>query len=72
MAIDRLKLLMDNNEETVELLDTCSLISFPNHPFHLYTGERREGLKKSIQENGVMIPIIVVPNGRDKYTIISG
>ena len=46
MAIDRLKLLMDNNEETVELLDTCSLISFPNHPFHLYTGERREGLKK--------------------------
>lgn len=73
MAIDRLKALMgDVEDQAVERINANMLEPFPNHPFHLYIGEKREALKKSIQENGVMVPVIVIPKDRNKYTIISG
>lgn len=52
-------------------LDVNSLIPYKNHPFKMYSGKRLEDMVDSIKENGVMNPIIVMPeNG--KYMILSG
>ncbi|AFM01484.1 ParB-like partition protein [Desulfitobacterium dehalogenans ATCC 51507] len=55
----------------IELELDC-LISFSDHPFKLYTGERLENMVESIKENGVLQPIIVRPVGSGKYEILAG
>lgn len=61
------------NDENVEYLLVEELDDFENHPFILYNGERLEAMKNSIQEYGIITPIVVrlkKKNGR--YEILSG
>ena len=50
------------------------LRSFENHPYKVQDNEEMERLAESIQQNGVLSPIIVRPveNTSDEYEIISG
>jgi len=54
-----------------ETLFTDELISYINHPFKLYEGERLNDMVRSIQELGVIVPIIVRPLD-ENYEILSG
>lgn len=47
------------------------LVSFSNHPFKLYEGERLNDMVESIKEFGVIVPIVVRPIGTS-YQILSG
>jgi ParB family chromosome partitioning protein len=48
------------------------LVDFRNHAFKKYTGDRLTRLAKSIEDSGIIQPIIVRPKGKDKYEILSG
>ena len=48
------------------------LTHFKNHPFKLYTGQRFDDLVDSINEHGIINPIIVRPIGDDSFEILSG
>lgn len=48
------------------------LIPYHNHKFELYAGERLEDMVQSINDNGVLIPIIVQPSGNGMYEILIG
>lgn len=52
-------------------IDLVKLVSFKNHPFKLYEGERFENMVRSIRELGVIVPVIVRPKG-EEYEILSG
>ena len=60
-----------NNSQTLEIDD---LVPFSDHPFKLYEGERLDDMVRSIEELGVIVPVIVRPNSNDEYTyeILSG
>lgn len=61
------------NDENVEYLPIEQLDNFENHPFKLYTEERLEAMKKSIQDYGIITPIIVrVKKMTGGYEILSG
>lgn len=53
-------------------LSISMLEHFPDHPFELYSGERFEDLKASIQEHGVLSPILVRKTNEGNYQILSG
>ena len=55
-------------------LDIADLIPYADHPFKLYEGERLDDMVRSVQELGVIVPIIVRPNDGDEvtYEILSG
>ena len=53
-------------------LDIDALFPFPNQPFRPYKEEEMEKMVESIQENGVISPIIVRPKEDGTYEIISG
>lgn len=60
-----------NNNSGVQKLPIGNLVPFPNHPFKLYTGERKNDMIESIRSSGVLNPIIVREyNGQ--YQILSG
>ena len=56
----------------VFLLPLSSLHPLDGHQFRLYTGKRFDDMVESIRENGVILPIIVRPKGKDSYEILSG
>ena len=47
-------------------------IAFQENPFKVRDDEGMEMLVQSIQDNGVLIPIVVRPTKEDKYEVISG
>ena len=54
-------------------LEIDSLVPFPNQPFNPYKEEEMAKMVESIQENGVISPIIVRPKADgETYEIISG
>ncbi len=54
-------------------LEIDSLVPFPNQPFDPYTEDEMAQMVESIQENGVISPIIVRPKADgETYEIISG
>ena len=54
-------------------LDIDTLLPFPNQPFNPYTEDDMAKMVESIQENGVISPIIVRPKADgETYEIISG
>lgn len=53
-------------------LDINTLLPFPNQPFHPYKEDEMEKMVESIQENGVISPIVVRPKEDGTYEIISG
>lgn len=58
----------ENNELEIE-----KLVSFRRgQPFSLYDENKKEEMKESIKENGILVPIIVRKIEDDKYEILSG
>lgn len=53
-------------------LDIDTLFPFPNQPFRPYKEEEMGKMVESIQENGVISPIVVRPKEDGTYEIISG
>lgn len=74
MGIDRLNALMGKDKsDDIQYIKPNKLMSYSLNPFKKYDGERRENLKQSIINNGVINPVIVVSNLFDNsYTIICG
>ena len=62
-----------DNIGTITELPQELLVAFPEHPFKPYSGEQLWDLVKSIEEHGVLSPILVrpAPDGQ-RYEIISG
>lgn len=59
-------------QETIKNINIDLLIPFENHPFKKRDGIENEELKESIQENGLLQPIIVRSFSAGTYEIISG
>jgi ParB family chromosome partitioning protein len=62
---------MISQENQVKQIPLDLLIPYHNHKFKLYEGERLNDMLASIQQNGILTPIIVRPMG-DKYEILAG
>lgn len=60
-------------KNAVRSIDIDKLIPYKNHCFKLYEGERLDDMVRSVQQYGIMVPIIVrnVPDS-DTYEILSG
>ena len=58
--------------EKVIALSASLLEPFQGHPFRVASGEEMEQLKESIQEYGVLSPLLVRPRGDGRYEIVSG
>lgn len=63
----------DVMKNAVHSIDIDKLIPYKNHCFKLYEGERLDDMVRSVQQYGIMVPIIVrnVPDS-DIYEILSG
>lgn len=63
----------DVMKNAVHSIDIDKLIPYKNHCFKLYEGERLDDMVRSVQQYGIMVPIIVrnMPDS-DKYEILSG
>ncbi|MBS4881258.1 MAG: ParB/RepB/Spo0J family partition protein [Firmicutes bacterium] len=59
-------------QEKVINLPLDQLLSFPNHPFKVLDDEKMLETVESIQERGVLVPILVRPKNDGKFEIISG
>lgn len=60
-------------KNTKKIISIEKLHPFENHPYKVQDNEEMERLAESIQQNGVVSPIIVRPkeNTADEYEIIS-
>lgn len=75
MSINRLNTLLQmDNDNSIMSLPINKLDLFPNSPFKVYEGKKKEQLIESIKDNGIMFPLIVIPNreSRGRYTVLSG
>lgn len=45
---------------------------FPNHPFRVADDEEMEALAESVAENGVLVPLTVIPGDGGRCTLVSG
>lgn len=65
---------MISQENQIKQIPIDMLVPFHNHQFTLYEGERRDDMVQSIQQNGVMTPIICRPHKDEigKYEILIG
>lgn len=64
------KLDVENN--TIIKVPVDSLIPFKNHPFKLYSQDKRQQMIESIKEYGILNPLIVRQIEGSQYEIISG
>ena len=55
----------------IEMLPIDSVHPFRKHPFRLYEGERLDDMVESIQEHGILSPLIVWKNS-DGYEMLAG
>ena len=63
----------DVMKNAVHSIDIDKLIPYKNHCFKLYEGERLDDMVRSVQQYGIMVPIIVRNiSDSDKYEILSG
>lgn len=60
------------SEDQITIIDDALIDEFPGHPYRLYTGKRHADLLESIQELGVLTPIIVRAESSGRYTLLSG
>ena len=58
--------------EGTEMLKLESIPSFKNHPFKVIDDEKMSELKESIKVNGILSPVLVRPDGKGGYEMISG
>ena len=59
------------NTSSIQEIPIDMLVPYSNHPFTIYSGERLDDMVRSVQNYGIMVPIIVrEQNG--KYEILAG
>lgn len=58
--------------EQVVIVDDTQIDEFPGHPYKLYTGKRYTDLLESIQELGVITPVILRREENGRYTLLAG
>ena len=61
-----------SQQEQLKQIDLDMLVTYHNHKFKLYEGERLDDMVNSIKENGVLTPIIVRALDNGKYEILAG
>ncbi len=61
-----------SDSQVVTMLDAGVLVPFQNQPFRVATGEEMDQLKESIQEYGVLSPLLARPLPNGRYEIVSG
>lgn len=69
-SIDEL-LGVPSTEGTVDL-DVNAIYPFENHPFRVVDDEKMDELVSSIEESGVLTPVLVRPDDEGTYEMISG
>ncbi|MCR5776133.1 MAG: ParB/RepB/Spo0J family partition protein [Lachnospiraceae bacterium] len=69
-SIDEL-LGVPSTEGTVDL-DVMTIYPFENHPFKVVDDEKMDELVASIEESGVLTPVLVRPDDEGTYEMISG
>lgn len=62
----------DAKKEKIETLDISLLDSFKNHPFKVLENEDLKKLQESINDNGVLEPLIVRKTEDGRYELVSG
>lgn len=60
------------NEEAAMDIEIRSIHSFVDHPFKVVDDEKMQELVESIRINGVLVPVLVRPDGRNGYEMVSG
>ena len=60
------------NEEAAMDIEIRSIHSFEDHPFKVVDDEKMQELVESIRTNGVLVPVLVRPDGRNGYEMVSG
>ena len=60
-----------NLEKVIEV-NLTDITDFPNHPFKVTDDDEMEKMRQSVEENGVVHPILVRPTSDGKYELISG
>ena len=60
------------SKEHVENLKISDIADFPNHPFKVIVDDEMREMSKSIEEYGVLVPVLVRPKQDGKYEMISG
>ena len=56
----------------IQELDISLIDAFPNHPFKVVDDEKMIELTESIENNGVLLPVLVRPKEGGRYEMISG
>lgn len=64
--------MVEEKGEKVQEIDLCELFSFQNHPFKVSDDEKMQDMLQSIQEYGVLNPLLVRPMKTGGYEMISG
>ena len=62
----------DDKKEKVETIDISLIDDFKEHPFKVIENDELKSLEESIQNNGVLSPVIVRPKDDGRYEMISG
>lgn len=60
------------NEESAMEIEIDKIHPFDGHPFKVIDDEKMQDLIDSIQENGVLTPVLIRPDNHDGYEMISG
>ena len=68
------KALFGTDESEVIEIPVEKLNHYHRHPFQLYDNSKKDALIRSIQENGILVPLIVQPlnKGNSIYEILAG
>ena len=59
-------------DSLLRTLPFSEMTDFPNHPFRVYDGERKQDMVDSIKEKGILQPLIVRALDDGQYHILSG
>lgn len=54
------------------MIDDTLIDEFPGHPYKLYTGKRYTDLLESVQDLGVITPVILRREENGRYTLLAG
>lgn len=60
------------NEEAAMDIEIRSIHGFADHPFKVVDDEKMQELVNSIRTNGVLVPVLVRPDDRNGYEMVSG
>lgn len=58
--------------EEIKMINISKLKDFKNHPFNVEHDMELFSLMESIKDEGVLVPILVRPDGDNGYEVISG